>query len=243
MMKYRTKIVKNISSLIQNLKIHTSDLNQPIWYRGHAKQDWLLESRLIRENLATSERDYINKFKQNATLILSDEIRHNLNNSEFEWLFLMQHNGFPTRLLDWTENPLVGLYFVIRKRQYFSHDGTLWVLLPTKLNEISNLGYGPNIIPSFEEQLIQDCTPERIAQTGGQNNPVAAIAPRNNRRMQAQLGVFTISPANNRRIDTIGNGDHIWKYTIPADYKEEIANEFKLLAINEFTLFPEIDKI
>lgn len=48
----------------------------------------------------------------------------------------MQHHHAPTRLLDWTENILVALYFATGSPT--QQPGELWCIDPSKLNEISN---------------------------------------------------------------------------------------------------------
>lgn len=234
--------IKSIGDLISGLKKHLDGLDGPIWFRGQANKDWKLEPKLLRLNPMPSESHLLNRFKQNASFILERPPR-----SDFDWLFLMQHYSIPTRLLDWTENPLVGLYFSLISNAEV--DGALWVLLPTVLNMKSQ--FRPEFqdeIPSFEDEHLQNYLPGTIErEKKSKLFPMAAIAPRNSPRMQAQLGVFTINHRENIYIEDVGAEgsprDHIWRYIIPNDSKTYILEELQLLGYNKFHLFPELENL
>jgi hypothetical protein len=56
------------------------------------------------------------------------------NATDFEVLVTMQHYLAPTRLLDWTENLLVGLHFAVREAEKDDQDAALWILNARRLN-------------------------------------------------------------------------------------------------------------
>lgn len=240
-MRIADKTINSVGELVENLKSDLQDVTVPVWYRGQSRSEWTLVPKLLRGG-AEQETYLINRFKQNATLLLSQSPK-----SDFEWLFLMQHHAMPTRLLDWTESPLVALYFAVTEN--FDTEGALWVLLPTVLNEKSN--YRPDFpleIPSFEQEDLTNYSPEVVAsEHRSRLFPMAAIAPRNSPRMQSQQGAFTVSHRENTPIEDTGAAgaarDHVWRYLIPAEAKDTIKSELKILGITRFQLFPELSSL
>ena len=244
-MKYEDSPIDSVGSLIEKLGAHIGNYDGPVWYRGQSDAAWRLEPKLLRTNPPRSESHLLNRFKQNAALLLPHRPA-----TDFDWLFLMQHYSVATRLLDWSESPLAALYFALYdSNQSSGVDSALWVLLPTVLNQKSN--YRPDFqheVPSFEDEHLKGYLPETIAREHRSKlYPMAAIAPRNSTRMQAQQGVFTISHRENVYIEDVGEPgaarDHIWRYIVPNSAKARLENEIRLLGYTKFQLFPELESL
>lgn len=236
-MRQDDKTINNLTELVKALLEDTKDL-KPVWYRGQYDKDWKLVPLAFRAKCDT-EMNLIRKFKQDATLFLNPRPA-----KQIEWLFIMRHYGVATRLLDWTESPLVGAYFTVAEKE--DKDGALWALLPLEMNKQGNRTLpNPENLPSFEEdEFMQTYNPESYYQErASELLPIAFIAPRNTSRMQSQLSTFTISHRNEAPIENIGDGKHVWKYIIPATAKTNILNELEQLGIGRFQLFPELESI
>lgn len=231
--------ITSVQSLLEALKEDNGEYTGAVWYRGQARAEWSLSPGYMRLNAPPSESTLLMRFKQSAAMLIEKT-----PSESFDWLFLMQHFGVPTRLLDWSESPLVGLYFAVESiANEGVHDGALWLLHPSDLNKNANIdnrdekGY----IPSFEDEELKGYSVESLAQNRKtQLLPVATIATRNNARIQAQLGVFTIHHHQNIPIEAVGNSAHIIKYVIPGGAKALISEQLQLLGFTRFQLFPEL---
>src|ERR1700733_12232794 len=126
-MRYADRTLTTVSELVAGLREFATP-GHPVWYRGQADAGWKLVPAIGRvlEHLK-AELTLIKLFKQNARPHLRE-----YPNTEWEWVFLMQHHRAPTRLLDWSESPLVGLYFALWDQQGTSEksDAALWFLDP-----------------------------------------------------------------------------------------------------------------
>ena len=84
-----------------------SNHSSTVYYRGESDNEYLLMPKVGRNNYSlVDEINMLEHFKRKANMYVKA-------NNDFEWLALAQHHGLPTRLLDWTINPLVACFFAV----------------------------------------------------------------------------------------------------------------------------------
>lgn len=203
-------VITNVLQYIENLE------DQFAWlFRGVKNKNYELIPGVGRGwkeklDIKTLEITYLNKFKDQTISIVNP-----IPSNSWEWLILAQHHGMQTRLLDWTENPLVALYFACEDD--FNYDGRIY--------RLSN-------IPAVNPETYPD--PFTIPQDFVVRP--AHISP----RISAQSALFTVS-SNPVRPLQFGNRYH--KLIVKADAKKNIRNELDKYGIHPATLFPGLDGI
>lgn len=236
-MKYDDVQITGIGELLDVLSKQVPE-NEPVWFRGHADATWKLDCTLARNGGMDNELPLIRRFKQNALPLIT-----NRPADEWEWLFLMQHHGLPTRLLDWSESVLVSLYFAVNDEggKHEGDDGCIWALHPQELNAVSLRD--PNatqVLGLGDDEHFDDYLPSKIGAQRQTFQPLAATAVRNNPRIQMQQGVFTVSHRDLSGLDELDNTDPLWKVVIPAANKQNFRNQLKALNLSKLSLFPEL---
>lgn len=102
--------VGSVSAFLDAVKQIYCDQDHQMFYRGVAKEQY-----------ATPEHDHPGIYRNKSWIDNEDKMFYELTakcpeyfkdcKTTFEHLVMMQHYGYPTRLLDITSNPLVALYF------------------------------------------------------------------------------------------------------------------------------------
>ncbi len=215
----------------------------PVWYRGVSHEDHALVPSVFRPpREGKNETLMIKRFMLDAHSMLTE-----VPGSDWDWLFLAQHHDVPTRLLDWTESPLHGLYFasepVAKDPNDVESAGGLWVLNPTGLNAHA-LNDDRAEMPMFGvDEVLEQYSPLKAVGTAVHLKPAAALARRTFLRISTQWGTFSIHTNGNALEEEVFDKPVVKKFRIPADAKQTIRDELQAFGIEERTVYPDLHRL
>lgn len=208
-------VVTNVSEYLDAYRKH----GYPEFYRGQA-QDWPLVPSIARvqykgwESLLSLESVLLRKLRQYGHPYFKSHAP-----SQHDWILHAQHFGLPTRLLDFTRNPLKALYFAVEDVSSVE-DGVVW-----SVDGIEN-----NTYDELDPHVVEFFAPIHI-----------------NERITAQESVFAHFPlGESTEVPSMFSGSFLNpfpKAVIPASSKKAIKAELHILGISKMSIYPGIDGV
>jgi hypothetical protein len=214
------------------------------WFRGHGDASWSLEPGWYRvwkpgKGVGAGyyrEATLLEEFKLRAPIHLQ-----RIPATDWEWLFLMQHYGLPTRLLDWTESSMVALYFAVRDNPG-DRDAAVWVMNPWWLNKQT---FGDYALFPVDDRRANSHAPLRPRQKLRGTLPLAITPIQSNERIVAQRGVFTIHGTVRNALDRLAatrrkKRPYLRQLVVPRTSVDGLGRELAVAGISESLIFPEL---
>ena len=219
-------------------------------YRGMPNSSFELITGLQRYcklKKSSIEKPMLRNFTKYAML---DDPR--LNESVWRKLIIGQHHGLPTRLLDWTYSPLVGLHFATSGEDLTSmdqHDCVLWKLDIEELNSLLPEKYKSKLEQEsayfFTTDMLDTICKDLIEYDKDMqgNSMVVFEPPSIDQRIISQYSYFLIVPnmINNLEKFFNANTSHTVKYIIDKNLRWRVRDLLDQMNINERIIYPGLD--
>lgn len=171
--------------------------------------------------------------------------------NELACLSVMQHYGVPTRMLDWTSNFWVAVYFACSGEP--EQDAELWlydrsIFLKSSADQIETQSNAPTIAAHSSEPFVAPCA--RLSDLQGKM--IAEVMPTTSPRLRHQSGHHTVSHGifdeHAIRLDRLANllrgpkTSRFRRILIESSAKQNILTYLeKFQDINAATIYPDLE--
>jgi hypothetical protein len=244
--------LKSLTEYVEIAQTLLSAAKGPLWFRGITNSAHTLIPSLYRHpkirapsDLTKLEHELMTRFRQRSIPYRTRDL-----SDDWEALFFMQHYGVPTRLLDWTENPLTALHFALMHADARNlgasrtlTESVVWVLNPVEWNRaaLSDVSFGGGALSTTDEN-IKSYAP---GATTAKVYPVALYGAHNSPRIVAQQGVFTIFGTGQGPMETlVVSGpfpkSSLIKIVIASSHVRGIRKALLSQGVTEAVVFPDL---
>jgi hypothetical protein len=239
-----TKIIRSVSEFIDAIKARPFlfDLGaSPVmpWYMGQADAGGTLVPALYKSGINPElEREILRDFR-----MLSAEFIPPKSVTDLEWLIHAHQNGIPTRIMEWSGNPLAALFHAVESMSASAH-GKVWVFNPWMFNEMATgLLYVPMVDSEHSQNYVLNLTDPKAFTTPQAEWPMAFRPYRNVRLYNTQNTFYTIHGFKPDPIETYRPllrkaTAFITFMLIDADRKKAILKELYGLNVTRAALYP-----
>jgi hypothetical protein len=242
------KILTEFTALIE--KQLAASQEGALWHRGcpsfeHDEQSpGLYRHTKITDikGLLALEMQMLSRFRQRSIPFVDRPV-----DDYWERLFYMQHFRVPTRLLDWTENPFIALYFALTSRsKHPDGDAAIWMLDPVAWNRhsLGHMAFKEGILSTDDTRLDYLKPGAELATMNA--DPVAIYGFHNTARIVAQRGVFAIFGKDTDRMEEIYvkrayPQDCLLKVRLPKDEKPKLLASLFQIGVTHSVIFPDLE--
>ena len=244
-----------------------------VLYRGHACFDWKLSSKLERALLDYAQQFDKRMYELMRSMSKDDETENQANDIEsvlmlrfrqqalrfdipdlpplwdrLGWWEVMQHHGAPTRLMDWTTSPFIGLWFAVEYHKKGCGDMALWVYSQNaaSVNTAEAMAKVKlsDDYESLDDRRLQNMLVQ-FAITGDWTAVLIPIKPRQFQRAVAQQSVLTVSPRIGvaRYADWAIREKLATRIRIKEDWEPQIHAACQSMGLSRVSLFRDLDNL